>query len=94
MTAMQYILAKMKEKIYIQKQTLDKFTYCTEINKTTKQDDEIEIIYTLAIMTKEQMAQYQMGEKVEFDTQTIKVVLKNQKEYVYSKYFIKKIEKI
>lgn len=83
-----------KQNVYIQNQNLDDILYCTEIQDTKKQDNEIEITYCLANMTEEQMAKYQMGQEVQYEKRTIKVMIKKNENYEYSKYSIIHIEEI
>lgn len=88
-----YLYNKEKN-AYMQNQVINRITYCTEIKEITKQDDKIEVIYELAIMTKEQLVEYQTGQAVEFETRTIKAFVMNNRDYEYSKYFVSEIEEI
>lgn len=81
-----------EENQYVQKKDFDTIPYCIEINEVSKKQDKIEVIYQLAIMTKEQMANYLTGQRSDFETHKIRLELMNNKEYEYSKYFVSCIE--
>lgn len=82
------------ENQYVQKQDLDKIPYCVEIKEVSKKEDKIEVVYMLAMMTKEQMADYLTGQKSDLQADTIKLELMKNQEYEYSKYFVSSIEEI
>ena len=65
------------------------FRLCLEVSK---KEEKIEVVYELAMMTKEQMAEYLTGQKEDLQTQTVKLELINNKEYEYSKYFVSHME--
>lgn len=81
------------ENQYVQKQNLEKIPYCVEIKEVSKKEDRIEVVYLLAMMTKEQMADYLTGQKSDLQTDTVKLELMKNQEYEYSKYFVSHIEK-
>lgn len=81
------------ENQYVQKQNLEKIPYCVEIKEVSKKEDKIEVVYLLAMMTKEQMADYLTGQKSDLQTDTVKLELMKNQEYEYSKYFVSHIEK-
>lgn len=66
--------------------------FCVNIKDISKNDDRIEVIYELAVMTPEQMAEYSTNGKLDLDTQTVKAVIICNSDYEYSKYFISEIE--
>lgn len=80
------------ENEYVQKKDLEKNPYCVEIKEVSKKEEKIEVVYELAMMTKEQMAEYLTGQKEDLQTQTVKLELINNKEYEYSKYFVSHME--
>ncbi len=82
------------ENQYVQKQNLEKIPYCVEIKEVSKKEDKIEVVYMLAMMTKEQMADYLTGQKSDLQTDTVKLELMKNQEYEYSKYFVSSIEKL
>lgn len=82
------------ENEYVQKQDLERIPYCVEIEEVSKKEDKIEVVYTLAMMTKEQMAEYLTGQKSDLQTYHVKLELMNNKEYEYSKYFVSHMEKL
>ncbi len=82
------------ENQYVQKQNLEKIPYCVEIKEVSKKEDKIEVVYLLAMMTKEQMADYLTGQKSDLQTDTVKLELMKNQEYEYSKYFVSSIEKL
>ena len=65
------------ENQYVQKQNLEKIPYCVEIKEVSKKEDKIEVVYLLAMMTKEQMADYLTGQKSDLQTDTVKLELMN-----------------
>lgn len=82
------------ENEYVQKQELEQIPYCVEIEEVSKKEDKIEVVYTLAMMTKEQMAEYLTGQKSDLQTYHVKLELMNNEEYEYSKYFVSHMEKL
>lgn len=82
------------ENEYVQKQDIERIPYCVEIKEVSKKEDKIEVVYTLAMMTKEQMAEYLTGQKSDLQTYHVKLELMNNKEYEYSKYFVSHMEKL
>ncbi len=81
-----------EENKYQQCQDLEKMMCCIKIKSIEKQKEAIEVIYELGIMTKEQMAQYETGQPVEFETHQVKAMITINENYEYSKYFVNKIE--
>lgn len=67
---------------------------CVKITDISKNDDKIEVTYELAIVTPEQMAEYSTNGNVNLETSTIKAEIICNRDYEYSKYFIRKVEEV
>ncbi len=82
----------IENNIYTQNQTQTEIPYCIEITEISKNGEQIEVTYKLAMLTNEQMAEYMTGKKVDFETKTVKAIILNNTDYEYSKYFVSSIE--
>ena len=78
---------------YIQNEVLNRIPYCIKINDVSKNENEIRVEYTLAIMTPEQMAEYSIGNEIDLEKYEVKAILMENSEAEYSKYFVSSIEK-
>lgn len=87
-----YYTYDKERNVYIQTQTLNKIPYCLRIDNLTKSGEKTEITYQIAYMTDAQRAEYMTGKETDVQTQTIKIILLNNAEYEYSKYFLSNIE--
>lgn len=79
-------------KSYRQNQMLDKFPYCIEITELSKNGENIEVTYEIAFMTSQEIAQYELEPKSNFETKTVKASMMKNIDYEYAKYFVSKIE--
>ena len=77
----------------MQNKDISEFTYCTKIENISKNGDEIEVEYEVAIMTEEQYAKYLVSQELEVESYKVKAVIMKNVDYEYSKYFVKSIEK-
>ncbi len=67
---------------------------CTNIQDIQKKDDKITITYDCIFPNENELRQYTAGETISIETYTIKVILVENNEYDYSKYFVNHIEKV
>lgn len=79
---------------YVQIKELEKIPYCLDIEEISKKDDDIEVIYKLALMTSNQMANFENEKKEELEIHTVKATIMSNTDYKYSKYFISNIEEV
>ena len=83
-----------EENVYVQNREVDRVTNCVEIDNIEKKGDNLEVIYTLNIVSKEQLAEYMIGQATNFESYKIKAVIMFNTNYEYSKYFVHQIVKL
>lgn len=90
----EYYTYNEQTNVYTKIKQFEENPCCIEIEDISKSDDKIEVVYQLAMMNSEQMAEYMTNQNMEIQTKKIKAVIICNSDYEYSKYFVSTVEEV
>jgi hypothetical protein len=88
----QNYLYNKEEKYYKQNMPINRIPHFIKIDNISKENDKINVIYTVGFFTNEEFASYMIGEGIKFEKYKVQAIIMENKDYEYSKYFVNDIK--